>query len=76
MAEPVFQKFLRRLSVPLIHGEKEKGHHKPDHQQHCRRVADSAAGKEIYRQPHQRGQAETNELALRQVKRQLGLDFC
>ena len=24
MAEPVFQKFLRRLSVPLIHGEKEK----------------------------------------------------
>ena len=72
-AQPVFQKFLRRLPVPLIHGEEEKGHHQPDHQKYSRRIADRPAGKEIHRTADKPGKAETNKLALRQIEGQLGL---
>ena len=37
------------LTISFIHGEKEKGHHQPDHYKRRRGIADGSPRKEVHR---------------------------
>ena len=69
------QHLLKGLAVLLVDTEKEEGQHQPDHQQSCRVVTDTAPCEKIGRDANQTARAEAYELALRQVKSNLGFDF-
>ena len=71
--DEVAQHLLQGLAVLLVDAEKEEGQHQADHQQNRRVVADHASGEDVGGDAHQTARTETDELALGQVERDLGL---
>ena len=55
----------QRLTVMLIHGQQEEGHHEKNHAQRRGAGAQHAAGKKEKRRTHQRAETEADQLPLR-----------
>ena len=68
----VLQHNFQRLTVMLIHGQQEEGHHEKNHAQRCGAGAQHAAGEKEKRRTHQRAETEADQLPLRQSES----DFC
>ena len=64
--------FLECLSVPLIHRQKEKRQHQPNHEQNCCFIPNMGAGKQVRWHANKSRNRKANELSPRQIKSHLG----
>ena len=56
---------LQRLTVMLIHGQQEEGHHEKNHAQRCGAGSQHAASEKEKRRTYQRTEPEADQLPLR-----------
>ena len=63
---------LQRLTMMLIHGQQEEGHHEKNHAQRRGAGAQHTTGKKEKRRTHQRAETKADQLPLRQSES----DFC
>jgi len=73
--EDVSYHLFKGQAVPLIHGKHERREHHHQHDEHGPGAAKGAPGEQIGRDAHQRRAAKADELALGEVKGNLGFDF-
>ena len=66
---------LQRQAVPLIHCKQERREHHPQHEKQAAGVADGPSRQQIGRDAHRCPAAKTDELALGEIKGNLGFDF-
>lgn len=71
-AQDVAYDFLKCLPVPLIHRQKEKRQHQPNHEQNCRFISNMGAGKQVRWHANESRNRKANELSPRQIKCHLG----
>lgn len=66
---------LQRQAIPLIHRQKKSREHDPQHEEQAAGVADDVPGQQVGRDAHRRPAAETDELALGEIKGNLRFEF-
>lgn len=67
-AQDVAYDFFECLPVPLIHRQKEKRQHQPNHEQNCRFIPNMGTGKQVRWHANESCNRKANELSPRQIK--------